>query len=102
MVQHVDRIRPPGRNDPCPCGSGKKYKRCCLLQVASISPVRRFEDILADLHAADEESDLNEAIRILEEAGQDLPGADLSTLLVERYLQLPLESAEPALRRWWE
>ena len=22
----------PGRNDPCPCGSGKKYKRCCLEQ----------------------------------------------------------------------
>jgi len=21
-----------GRNDPCPCGSGKKYKRCCLLK----------------------------------------------------------------------
>jgi SEC-C motif/Protein of unknown function (DUF2384) len=21
-----------GRNDPCPCGSGKKYKRCCLPQ----------------------------------------------------------------------
>jgi len=20
----------PGRNDPCPCGSGKKYKSCCL------------------------------------------------------------------------
>lgn len=19
-----------GRNDPCPCGSGKKYKRCCI------------------------------------------------------------------------
>jgi hypothetical protein len=19
-----------GRNDPCPCGSGKKYKHCCL------------------------------------------------------------------------
>ncbi|MDP1995706.1 MAG: SEC-C metal-binding domain-containing protein [Gallionella sp.] len=18
----------PGRNDPCPCGSGKKYKKC--------------------------------------------------------------------------
>jgi uncharacterized protein YecA (UPF0149 family) len=18
-----------GRNDPCPCGSGKKYKKCC-------------------------------------------------------------------------
>ncbi len=23
-----------GRNDPCPCGSGKKYKRCCLLKPA--------------------------------------------------------------------
>jgi uncharacterized protein YecA (UPF0149 family) len=21
--------RHPGRNDPCPCGSGKKFKRCC-------------------------------------------------------------------------
>lgn len=19
-----------GRNDPCPCGSGRKYKKCCL------------------------------------------------------------------------
>ena len=22
-----------GRNDPCPCGSGKKYKRCCGVTV---------------------------------------------------------------------
>jgi len=22
----------PGRNDPCPCGSGKKYKKCCGLK----------------------------------------------------------------------
>lgn len=21
-----------GRNDPCPCGSGKKYKKCCEMQ----------------------------------------------------------------------
>ena len=21
-----------GRNDPCPCGSGKKYKNCCMRQ----------------------------------------------------------------------
>lgn len=21
---------PAGRNDPCPCGSGRKYKKCCL------------------------------------------------------------------------
>jgi uncharacterized protein len=23
------RARKPGRNDPCPCGSGRKYERCC-------------------------------------------------------------------------
>lgn len=24
-----------GRNDPCPCGSGKKYKSCCMLKEKS-------------------------------------------------------------------
>ena len=24
-----NRQNAPGRNDPCPCGSGKKYKYCC-------------------------------------------------------------------------
>lgn len=23
-------LKKPNRNDPCPCGSGKKYKQCCL------------------------------------------------------------------------
>jgi uncharacterized protein len=27
---YVNPLRDVGRNDPCPCGSGKKYKRCCL------------------------------------------------------------------------
>lgn len=28
--QTVVRVSPKvGRNDPCPCGSGKKYKKCC-------------------------------------------------------------------------
>jgi hypothetical protein len=34
---NVQKLLPPrrelakvGRNDPCPCGSGKKYKFCCL------------------------------------------------------------------------
>ena len=22
-----------GRNEPCPCGSGKKYKKCCLIKI---------------------------------------------------------------------
>ena len=37
----LTRVNPPqksgpkiGRNDPCPCGSGVKYKRCCLKNTA--------------------------------------------------------------------
>jgi uncharacterized protein len=29
--QRGERPRKTGRNDPCPCGSGKKYKKCCGL-----------------------------------------------------------------------
>lgn len=25
----IVKEKKPGRNDPCPCGSGKKYKKCC-------------------------------------------------------------------------
>jgi len=30
--EHKESVRTskPGRNDPCPCGSGKKYKNCCM------------------------------------------------------------------------
>ncbi len=28
-VEAVRRADTPGRNDPCSCGSGKKYKKCC-------------------------------------------------------------------------
>jgi uncharacterized protein len=26
----INKLRDIGRNDPCPCGSGKKFKKCCL------------------------------------------------------------------------
>jgi uncharacterized protein YecA (UPF0149 family) len=35
MIANTPKVDPikadqePGRNDPCPCGSGKKYKKCC-------------------------------------------------------------------------
>ncbi len=28
-----------GRNDPCPCGSGKKYKKCCLDEIQAMNRV---------------------------------------------------------------
>jgi len=30
--QAINPFRDVGRNDPCPCGSGKKFKKCCLNQ----------------------------------------------------------------------
>ena len=35
LLKKTDKVEPiksdaqPRRNDPCPCGSGKKYKKCC-------------------------------------------------------------------------
>ena len=38
LVKDTEKVEPIkadqdiGRNDPCPCGSGKKYKKCCALK----------------------------------------------------------------------
>jgi len=34
--EKLTRGAPVGRNDPCPCGSGKKYKKCCLRDQGSM------------------------------------------------------------------
>jgi len=34
-VVHAGKV---GRNDPCPCGSGKKYKQCCERKTQALSP----------------------------------------------------------------
>lgn len=31
-----------GRNDPCPCGSGKKYKKCCSTMYSGLYRVDRW------------------------------------------------------------
>ena len=58
----------PGRNDPCPCGSGQKYKRCCLAkdQEAERAALKAAAEARAaeaaqdehDFYAADEEDEL--------------------------------------------
>ncbi len=41
--------RKPGKNAPCPCGSGKVFKRCCLATRASLAdPALDFLDALRD------------------------------------------------------
>jgi len=36
-------FRNVGRNDPCPCGSGKKFKKCCLGK-AELPPIASLDD----------------------------------------------------------
>jgi hypothetical protein len=42
----------PGRNDPCPCGSGRKFKHCCLGKAEAVDQVcvrlRRAEGHVVD------------------------------------------------------
>ena len=43
----MDRKR-LSRNEPCPCGSGKKYKHCCLLKMNKVAA--RPSTTITDLH----------------------------------------------------
>jgi hypothetical protein len=55
-----------GRNDSCPCGSGKKYKRCCLTTGASNVAPTTPAGILGTAHRVEDDlcecclDDLNE------------------------------------------
>lgn len=51
--QPVKKAKKVGRNDPCPCGSGKKYKKCCYdkdQREDSVAPIRLEDkyDLLKD------------------------------------------------------
>lgn len=49
-----------GRNDPCPCGSGKKYKNCCLPKKEELlEGMRGFEEFYASLQSNDLLSNLD-------------------------------------------
>lgn len=30
IIQPIVAVKKVGRNEPCPCGSRKKYKKCCI------------------------------------------------------------------------
>jgi hypothetical protein len=43
-------MREVGRNDPCPCGSGRKYKRCCLeIERAALRVAAELEERVLEL-----------------------------------------------------
>lgn len=54
------------RNEPCPCGSGLKYKRCCLLQrmpSAAVSPAQQLKiSLLAEIEKIQKAAERKEEI----------------------------------------
>jgi hypothetical protein len=51
-LQPIRKEKLPGRNDKCPCGSGKKAKRCCLDKIkafAALPPALREQVVVAKI-----------------------------------------------------
>jgi SEC-C motif len=74
----------PGRNDPCPCGSGHKTKRCCGQQRRGPAEAQLASAHVAHLarQAAHDLAGLpDRALDRLWEGLMDLPGVDYSLLV---------------------
>ena len=98
--------RKVGRNDPCPCGSGKKYKKCCLSKpketlgirpspgTGEIGGLREAKD-LVDRVVRARKRDQNGGIdKPVQEALENRPN------LAFRFLGMLLNSYAPDGREW--
>jgi hypothetical protein len=96
-----------GRNDPCPCGSGKKYKKCCASGEAQIE-----REIATQLLQSEH---LTHALHQVVEAELATPRGESARHLLGRFAGsafeglepeaafplLPAEEAELAYFHWW-
>ncbi len=73
-----------GRNDPCPCGSGLKYKKCCLLKEGG-KKKRDLKELYYKKHR----------IRLKEE--EDIQGIQRAGGLVCKTLELVEEAIQPGV-----
>lgn len=79
-----------GRNDPCPCGSGKKFKKCCAnkplgprkitVQKAGVdfmqrmqSATARISGVVPELPKSEEVKSLSDRVSSAPNAGSSLP-----------------------------
>ena len=96
------RPAPTGRNDPCPCGSGRKFKHCHgALAAASTAPAAASPDALArDALAAHQRGDLDAAERGYRDALTLAPDHAMAThfLGVALYQRGRIDEAMPLLR----
>jgi hypothetical protein len=63
----------PSRNQPCPCGSGKKYKHCCgsargAAQSAPAAQMVQFQQLVQAALAHHQNGDLDAAVPLYDQA----------------------------------
>ena len=86
-----------GRNEPCPCGSGKKYKKCCLVRAEE----RRAEAMVEE---RPERQETMESLARKLESGPEPAAAPDRTILGHRdedEVQNDFREANPE-EAWWE
>ena len=86
----------PGRNDPCPCGSGQKYKRCCLQEDQIIESAALAA--AAATRAAEQELIEAEIQDVLDEIDQEDKLTSDSNAVVDLVHEGKLDQAEAAAR----
>lgn len=96
-----------GRNDPCPCGSGKKYKHCCLGKNAQLDEESPAQQVMGEIREAlnsREFDSLEEAQGFIDrfmKRKNRVPRLDflgLSYEQVHRILHHPLEDLKDIIR----
>ena len=93
----------PGRNDPCPCGSGQKYKKCCLPkdEAADLARVKRETAAAAEAaHKRKLEQDAAVAAMLQrqDEAQEAVELTDASNAVISLVKAGKLDEAESAAR----
>ena len=95
----------PGRNDPCPCGSGKKYKHCCegkasprpaAASSAVSAPTAAEFDPLIALYNAGRYAELESRVLVMVE---QFPGSAFAWKLLGGALLMQGKEALPAFRK---
>ncbi len=78
----------PGRNDPCPCGSGRKYKKCCILKDEADRP-RHVTEETPNPFIAELRPDVDKAVDRLLQRLESGGGRALENDLVALYQEHP-------------
>lgn len=88
----------PSRNDPCPCGSGKKYKRCHLAADQAEASARMAEDRAGEARIVTSEGVSEEALAVAKEYFAARDRGDGPAQQMMRYVE-PLLGGTPSEER---